>query len=247
MVNAFDGLGQSLNHIVLTPVVAGLVLGAGLLGALMAAESIRWIIDRTIGGFFRQPLRKDIRSALEGADKSVSSLVDELTKYKVALNRLLEAYKSNPDNFRESLAAFKAVSARMSLQKVDSNKVYGILHKTYFHGNPSLYYGIYHKLDVLVAFYNSYREFFAEVNLSRLDSIADLVESHYHSDATVKPNFDYLLQKTTRKDAHDAIRYFELFRPFTEKCLKTAEDLRRDLARAIASNKFNKFIAALQS
>lgn len=247
MVNAFDGLGQPLNHGELSPAVAGLVLAAALLGALLAAKSIRWIIDRTIGGFFRQPLRKDIKSAMEGADKSVSGLVDELTKYRAALNLLLEAYRSNPDNFRESLAAFKAVSARMSLQKVDSGKVYSVLHKAYFHGNPALYYGIYHKLDVLVAFYNSYREFFAEVNLSQLDSIADLVESHYHSGATVKPNVDYLMQRTTRKDAHDAIRYFELFTPFIEKCLKTAEDLRRDLARAIASNKFNKFIAALQS
>ena len=247
MGNSFNGLGQPLSHVTLTPVVAGLVLAAGLLGALLAAESIRWIVDRTIGGYFRQPLRKDIKSAMEGADKSVSSLVDELTKYKAALNQLLEAYRSNPDNFRESLAAFKAVSARMSLQKVDSNKVYGVLHKTYFHGNPALYYGIYQKLDVLVAFYNSYREFFAEVNLSQLDSIAALVESHSHSGATVKPNFDYLMQKTTRRDAHDAIRYFELFTPFIETCLKTAGDLRQDLAKAIKGNKFNKVIAALQS
>ena len=220
---------------------------AGL--AVFVALLISWLTPRihdwTVGAIQRQPRRKKIKSALEGADRSVTSLVEELTRYKIALAALIAAYRAAPDNFSEHLIAFKAVSTKISLPRIDSAKVKSILPLTHIHADAPWYYDIYHNVDILAAFCNSYREFFAELNLNRMEPLNDMIESLHHSAATMKPNGDYLMQRTTRKDADQAIRYFEQFMMFADKSLETADTLGKELKAAIRQNDHSKVIAAI--
>ena len=219
--------------------------GAAFFAALVMSWFAPRLHDLTIGAIQRQPRRKKIKSALEGADRSVTSLVEELTRYKVALTALIAAYKAAPNNFSEHLTAFKAVSTKISLPKIDAGKVKSILPLTHIHADAPWYYDIYHNVDILAAFCNSYREFFAELNLNRMEPLNDMIESLHHSAATMRPNGDYLMQRTTRKDADQAIRYFEQFMMFADKSLDTADTLGRELKEAIRQNDHSKVIAAI--